>query len=198
MDQPTLDGFRRGDPESFRTVYQEFARPVATVARAVIGSDQGLVDDVVQETFIRAWRAARTFDSTRELAPWLYTIARRTAIDVLRSERRPTRGGHDAEVDVAVPPESLERVWERFEIRRALEQLPQEERDVVRLGHLLGMTHPEIADRLGIPVGTVKSRSFRAHRRLATALAHLAAAPDDDDRENRPGSGDVFQGRDLR
>ena len=190
-------GFRAGQPDAVRAVYQQFARPVATVARSVVGNDQSLIDDVVQQTFTKAWQAAHTFDQSRELAPWLYAIARRTAIDQVRSERRPTRGDHEPEVDVAVPPASLERTWEVFEVRRAVEQLPPDEREIVRLGHMVGLTHPEIAQRLGIPVGTVKSRSHRAHRRLSQALAHLTAKdpPETGTAANRSGSTDVLRGR---
>ena len=70
-------------------------------------------------------------------------------------------------------PIAFERTWEAFEVRAALDQLPSDEREVVRLAHFEGLTHSEIADRLDVPVGTVKSRSFRAHRRLAGLLAHL-------------------------
>jgi RNA polymerase sigma-70 factor (ECF subfamily) len=64
-------------------------------------------------------------------------------------------------------------VHEIWEVRRAVADLPPEEREVVRLQHLEGLTHAEIAERLGLPVGTVKSRSFRGHRRLAASLGHL-------------------------
>lgn len=177
-----MAAFRAGDPEAVRALYRHYARPVATVARSVVGNDQALIDDVVQQTFTKAWRAAQSFDGARRFAPWLYAIARRTAIDAVRAERRPTRGGHEPEVDVAVPPPSIEQTWEAYEVRRAIDALPPDEQAVVKLGHLLGLTHPEIAEQLGIPVGTVKSRSYRAHRRLAASLAHLA---DDGSRAER-------------
>ena len=172
-----IEKFRAGDPDAIRAIYREYARPVATVARSIVGNDQSLIDDVVQQTFTKAWRAAARFDPDRDLAPWLYSIARRAAIDAVRAERRPHRGDHEPEVDVAVPPESLERTWEAYEVRRAVEALPPDEREVVRLGHLGGLTHAEISARVGVPVGTVKSRSYRAHRRLAAALAHVGAEP---------------------
>ena len=68
---------------------------------------------------------------------------------------------------------SLEATWEAWQVRLALEQLPDDERQVVRLSWFDGLAHPEIADKLGVPVGTVKSRSYRAHRRLADLLAHV-------------------------
>lgn len=164
--------FRAGDPEAVRTVYRRHAGAVLTVARSVV-HDDALAAEVVQVTFLKAWRAASTFDADRELAPWLYSIARRAAIDALRAESQPTRGGHDPEVEVAITPLAFDRTWEMFEVRQAIDDLPDGERETVRLAHLLDMTHTEVAEQLGVPVGTVKSRLNRAHRRLAAALGHL-------------------------
>ena len=97
------------------------------------------------------------------------------AVDIYRREAR-TRSEPVADVDDTVVPIAFERTWEAFEVRAALDQLPADEREVVRLAHFGGLTHSEIADELQVPVGTVKSRSFRAHRRLAGLLAHLVDA----------------------
>lgn len=145
---------------------------MTTVARSILGNPE-LAEEAVQQTFVNAWRGASKFDENRELAPWLYSIARRCSIDILRRETKPTAGGHQPETDVAIDPPSFERAYEAFEVRRAIERLPEDEGAVIELSHRLGMTHPEIAERLGIPVGTVKSRSNRAHKRLAAALRHL-------------------------
>lgn len=184
-----IERFRAGDPDAVREIYREHAGAVNTVARSIV-RDRELVADVVQQTFVKAWRAARSFEGSREIAPWLYSIARHTAIDALRAESKPTRGGHDPEVDVGVVPMSFERTWERFEVRRAIDALPIDEREVVRRSHLLGFTHDQIATQLDIPVGTVKSRSSRAHKRLVVALAHLAA--------NQPDRDDVVHGEEQR
>lgn len=188
-----LVGFRSGDPDAVRAVYRRYAGPVHTVARAIVGEDRDLCADVVQQTFLKAWRAADRLDVDRPIAPWLYAIARRAAIDALRRERHPTRGGAVAAVDVAVDPPSMERTWALHELRSALDGLPEEERQVIRLSHLEGLTHPEIAAHLGVPVGTVKSRSHRAMGRLGRALAHLTAPPEG---ENRPSGGAVQAGED--
>jgi RNA polymerase sigma-70 factor (ECF subfamily) len=182
-----IDRFRAGEPDAVRELYRAHAGAVMTVARSIV-HDRELAADVVQQTFVKAWRAAHTFEGGREIAPWLYAIARRTAIDVLRAESKPTRGGHEAEVDVHVEGPSMERTWERYEVRRAIDALPPDEREVVRRSHLLGQTHDQIATELGVPIGTVKSRSGRAHRRLAAALAHLAPSA------NRPPPDDVLAG----
>ncbi len=162
--------FRAGDEVAVREIHQRYAGAVRTVARSMM-SDPELIADVVQQTFIKAWRAASSFDQDRELAPWLYSIARRTTIDVLRREGKATASLRDEEV--AVSTISFERTWEIWEVRQAIDDLPAIEREVVRLSHLVGLTHEEVAEKLGIPVGTVKSRSARAHKRLAVALKHL-------------------------
>ncbi|MEM8905301.1 MAG: sigma-70 family RNA polymerase sigma factor [Actinomycetota bacterium] len=172
MQTDLATSFRAGDPDAVRQIYRRYAGPVTTVAMSVL-HDRELAADAVQQTFVKAWKAASTFDADRELAPWLYSIARRTAIDVLRAEKTPTRGDHAPEQDQPVESIGFERTWEAFEVRRAVEDLPDGEREVVQLSHGAGMTHAEIAERLGIPPGTVKSRSNRAHRRLAAALGHL-------------------------
>ena len=126
-------------------------------------------------TFVKAWRAAATFDPARELSPWLATIARRTAIDLHRREaRRPTD-----RLEEAVLAEVLatgERSFDVWAVREAIEELPPLEREVVRLQHLESLTQAEVGARLGVPIGTIKSRSFRAHRRLAARLGHLRGA----------------------
>jgi RNA polymerase sigma-70 factor (ECF subfamily) len=137
--------------------------------------ERGLAEEAVQQTFLQAWRGAGRFDPNRDPAPWLYAIARRVAVDIYRRERRHhDTDGHDAEVAILSP--SFEGTWEAWEVRSALDELTDDERDIMRATHYLGLTHEETAERLGIPVGTVKSRSYRAHKRLAGLLAHLREA----------------------
>ncbi|MEM8925227.1 MAG: sigma-70 family RNA polymerase sigma factor [Actinomycetota bacterium] len=174
-----VHAFCAGDQRALGAVYDHYGRAVWAVVLSVL-RDRQLAEDAAQETFMRAWRGASGFDPERPLGPWLATIARRTALDVHRREFRPTRGDHAPEREVAVNLPGIERAWETWEIKLALDQLPDEERVIVALAHFNGMSHPQIAERLGVPVGTVKSRSFRAHRRLAALLAHLV------DREGAP------------
>lgn len=166
--------FRAGDETAVREVHQRYGGAVRTVARSML-SDPELVAEVVQQTFIKAWRGAAAFDENRDLAPWLYAIARRTAIDVLRREQRVQIVSTESapQAHLASTSISFDRVWEVWEVRRAVDDLPPGERDVVRLCNLEGLTHEEVAERLSIPIGTVKSRSGRAYRRLAAALRHL-------------------------
>ena len=147
-------------------------RAVFAVAYKTLGS-RDLAEEATQQTFLKAWRAAATFDPARELGPWLATIARRTAIDLYRREAcRPTERLDDAVV-AELPGRhgpDLRCVGRARGDRRAA---------TARAG---GRTAPapRVVDagarsvaRLGVPVGTIKSRSFRAHRRLAARLGHL-------------------------
>jgi RNA polymerase sigma-70 factor (ECF subfamily) len=166
--------FAAGDPDTVRIVYETYSRLVYSVAFKVLG-DVTLAEDATQQTFLQAWRSASSFDPARALGPWLAAIARRAAIDVYRRTRRhPMQYGLDsADPALVTPPPSAEQIYEVWEVRRAIDTLPADDRELVRLQHFLGLSHAEIADRLKIPVGTVKSRTFRVHRRLLGLLGHL-------------------------
>ena len=176
QDREIRARFRQGDPDAVRSVYRSHGRLVYAVAYKVLG-DRGLAEEAVQQTFVKAWRAARSFDEERELGPWLAAIARRVAIDLYRRESvraaDPLESVPADAPGMVAPPHSAEAVYDVWEVRQAVAQLPADEQEVVRLQHLEGFTHAQIAERLGVAVGTVKSRSFRAHKRLATLLGHL-------------------------
>ena len=167
--------FRDGDPDAVRVVYRAYGSLVYAVAFRVLG-DRGMCEEATQQTFLRAWQAAASFDATRELGPWLAMIARRVAIDLYRREAIRTAGPLDtvAPDDPAlVSPAATDALHDVWEVRRAVSGLSAEQQDVVRLQHFEGLAHEESADRLGVPVGTVKSRCHRAHQRLALELGHL-------------------------
>lgn len=171
-----LDAFQRREPSAIRVLYQEYGRLVFAVAYRVLGR-RDLAEDATQETFVRAWQAADGFDVGREPAAWLATIAKRAAIDIHRREaRRPASNVVDVAADdpavVTLPPDlgSVDAVWQ---VRQAIDRLTPDEATIVRMHHLDGLTHAQIAERLGVAIGTVKSRSHRAHARLASLLGHL-------------------------
>jgi RNA polymerase sigma factor (sigma-70 family) len=176
IDATVISGFCAGEPDAVRTVYRSYGPAVFAVAHRMLG-DRSLAEEATQQTFVQAWKAAARFDAGRELGPWLTTIARRVAIDVYRRESRRSAAplesvAPDDPAIVTLPP-GVDEVSDAWEVRRAVDALPVDEREVVRLQHLEGRTHAEIAERLGVPIGTVKSRSHRAHQRLAARLAHL-------------------------
>ncbi len=172
VDRDLLERFRQGDESAVKAVYEEFSGPVHAISMSIL-RDHALAADATQQTFIKAWRAASSFDADRSLGPWIFAIARRTAIDIYR---RQSRSLVSDEVDGVARGPSLDVIWEVFEVRAALDRLPDQEREILRLNHFVGLTHVEIAERLGIPVGTVKSRSHRAHKRLLDLLDHLGEA----------------------
>lgn len=173
------EGFREGDPDAVRAVYLRYGRWVYAVAFRTLGS-ASLAEEAVQHTFVNAWRAAASLQPDRDMAPWLATIARNAALDIHRREaRRPVLAlseldNHDRSGSVDDP--SVESQFDIGAVREAIDALSDEERAVIRLAHLDGLSHAEVATRLGIPIGTVKSRSSRAHRHLARSLAHLRAS----------------------
>jgi len=168
--------FRDGGGEGVGLVYHRHGAEVLAVTRRVL-RDGALAEDAAQDAFLKAWAAAPTFDASRPVAPWLRTIARRTAIDVQRREHHRRGARAIADDDLTVSPPSPVRAWEAGQVRAAVRRLPADERAVVGLQHFAGLSHREIAERLDLPLGTVKSRSHRAHRRLAGALAHLREDP---------------------
>jgi RNA polymerase sigma-70 factor (ECF subfamily) len=176
LDPDLRSRFRDGDPDAVRALYRAYGRLVFAVAYRVLG-DRGLAEEATQQTFLKAWRAAHTFEEERDPGPWLAAIARRVAIDVYRREAvratDPLESVAPGDPALVTTPQSAESLHEVWEVRQAVDELPSDEREVVRLQHFEGLTHQQIAERTGIAVGTVKSRSFRAHQRLATVLGHL-------------------------
>lgn len=176
VDAFVLEGFRRGDESAVREMYRTYGKLVYAVAYRALGRRE-LAEEATQQTFVRAWQAADRIDVLRDPAPWLATIAKNAAIDVHRREtRRETRAIESVSAEhpdlVATSPDlvALDAVWQ---VRQAIDALPADERAVVQLQYMSGMTHREIAATLGLAIGTVKSRLHRAHGKLANLLSHL-------------------------
>jgi RNA polymerase sigma-70 factor (ECF subfamily) len=172
MRDDLLARFRAGDHSAVRDLYSTYGAAVYTVAMSILRSRE-LAADATQQTFVKAWRNASTFDPDREFGPWIYAIARNTSLDLLRAESRRESLSASGDVDLVALSPGIETAWEAFEVRLAIDRLPEEERSVVKLTHLEGHTHSQAAAKLGIAVGTVKSRSHRAHQRLAVLLRHV-------------------------
>jgi RNA polymerase sigma factor (sigma-70 family) len=148
--------FAAGDPDGVRFVYQRYARLVYAVAFKLLG-ERGLAEEATQQTFLSAWRAAASFDASRELGPWLATIARRTAIDIHRREARRPVGVGLEQVDPSAPelvtrPVGIETAYEIWEVRRALDELPRRRAATRPSGPLRG-THSYRDRRAARPAG---------------------------------------------
>lgn len=174
--------FQRGDEGALVEMYAMYSGPMFVTALSLVG-DREMAAEAVQQAFVQAWRASSSFDISRELQPWLYAITRRTAIDVYRRNRRHA-GMLQLDVALDAPTSTdmsptFEQAWQAWQVRQALDQLPEEERDVLRLAYFESLTQSEISRQLNVPLGTVKSRTARAQRKLAQSLAHLTDKPSD-------------------
>jgi RNA polymerase sigma-70 factor (ECF subfamily) len=160
----------RGDRDAFGVLHARFARPIQRLAFMRLG-DRGRAEDAVQETFAKVWRGAGTYRPERGAGgAWLYAVARNTITNQLRAPRELVGEVVDAATDEPGPAESAESEWTKARLQRALEALPGHEQELIRLAYWSGLSQAEIASRLGIPLGTVKTRNRRALMRLAEIL----------------------------
>jgi len=171
-DAQLIERCADGDHAAFEQLYRRYARPVLGLALRRLG-DRQRAEDAVQETFASVWRAARTYRSERgEGGPWLYAVARNAITDRARVRpETPVDAAPDAVAPDREPDEHAEATWLSWRVHRALEELPERERDVIALAYWGDLSQNEIADRLGMPLGTVKTRTRTALMRLAGILA---------------------------
>ena len=158
-----------GDLEAFSALYDMFERPVFSVALRAT-SDRQRAEEAVQDTFLKIWRKARGYDPAKGAAQsWIFTIAKRSAIDVSRREQRaplPT----DLTPEDAPVPDANDELTATWQVNLALSELPPDQRTAVDLFVLEGLTHAEVAERLELPLGTVKTRIYGGLKRLRETL----------------------------
>jgi RNA polymerase sigma-70 factor (ECF subfamily) len=175
-DPSLAERFRGGDQTALWEMYRRYSAPMFVIALKMLGRHD-LAADTVQRAFVQAWQASDRFDAGRELQPWLYAITRRAAIDVYRRERRASEmlplDVDGADRALATEDTTMDETWRAWQVRRALDQLHPDEREVLQLAYHCEYTQSEIAQQLGIALGTVKSRTARAQRRLAELLHHM-------------------------
>ena len=174
----------RSDETALAELYDRFGRVAYGLARRIL-RDDSLAEDAVQEAFLAAWRSAARFVPERAKArTWLLTLVHRRAVDLVRREER-RRADSLADEREAAGGATDEAVWLRYERERvqdALKRLPDQQREALELAYYGGFTQSELADRLGQPVGTIKSRMFTGLSRLRDLLAE----PELDERTWRP------------
>lgn len=172
-----FEGLRRRDPQAMAQLYDRFGRPVYSLIYRIV-QDAGVAEDLVQETFLRAWNQAHAIDPARgSPAAWLLTIARNRAIDWLRSVAgKPDRTvwenyesehpGNFVDVEkVVIDSDQAQRV------RQAIEKLNEKQRSVIELAYFEGLSQSEMAERMGQPLGTVKTWVRSALKNLREELA---------------------------
>ncbi len=159
-----------GDHGAFDELHVRYARAVLGLAVRRLG-DRGRAEDATQDAFVSIWRSARTYDPSRGGgAPWLYAVARNAITDGFRRAPEPTAELEDGPGRDPDPSDEAEAAWTAWRVHRALEVLPEHERPVIELAYWGGLSQSEVAERLHIPLGTVKTRTRSALARLADAL----------------------------
>jgi RNA polymerase sigma-70 factor (ECF subfamily) len=181
-DEELIERLQRRDESALAALYDRYARPAFSLALRLL-HDQGLAEDVIQEVFITLWNRPEVYTPARgRFLPWLLGVTHHRAVDVLRSRaadqrRRVSGEQRDLLLDFAADPHHLadpaDRVVLGLEVqavRQALRRLPSEQQEALSLSLLSGLTHTEIAERLGQPLGTVKTRLRLGLRKLRAAL----------------------------
>lgn len=175
LDEALLALAGREDERALAELYDRYARVAYGLALRIV-RDPALAEDAVQEAFLTLWRTAGSFRPDRaKPSTWILTLVHRRAVDVVRREERrraapletteePTERGIGAD-------EEIERSDRRRLVQKALRQLPADQREALELAYYGGLTQSELAERLSVPLGTIKSRMFTGLRRLRDLLA---------------------------
>lgn len=160
-DEALLTGFATGDPDAAAGFVRRYQRRVYGLALTILG-DPGAAEDVAQETFVRAWRHAGTFDPRRApLSSWLLTIARNLALSRARLKRAPPVDPDVLTMQLADETSGVEeagRIADREQLRELLLGLPERQRRALVLAIYFGCTASEIAELEQVPLGTAKTR----------------------------------------
>ncbi len=162
------------DQQALRLLYDRYATMVYSLAQRIL-QNAGWAEEVTQDTFLKVWRQSESWDASKgQLLAWLLTITRYTAIDLLRRERRRPPL---ALLDPELPFGADDNVPDGELLRALLRQLPHEQAQVIELGFYGGMTHSEMAQSLGLPLGTVKTRVRLGLQKLRDMWLETEANP---------------------
>jgi RNA polymerase sigma-70 factor, ECF subfamily len=162
-DEELMPLIEVGDAEAFAALYDRHGRMAYTLAYRMMGEKQE-AEDVVQEAFIKVWRSAGGYRVGRgSVRTWILSIVHNRGIDQIRSHARRGRMQDkvEASAPTSEPSEAFAETWrnsQRDQVREALKTLPQEQLKILELAYFSGYTHVEIAQRLDLPLGTVKGR----------------------------------------
>jgi RNA polymerase sigma-70 factor (ECF subfamily) len=165
-----LGRVRDRDERALEALYSRYGSPLYSLAYQVTGSDR-YAQDVVQEVFIAVWKDAARFDPAKgALSSWLFALARHKAIDLVRKEANIRKRTADVDLEFEPSPDDVDQeAWLRIRrdrVHEAIQQLPDAQRVALELAFFSGLTHVEVAEKLGIPLGTAKTR-------IRTALLKL-------------------------
>ena len=180
---------QNGDADAFAVLMEEYQKKVYLLALRTVGNQQD-AEDMTQEAFLRAYRSIHSFRGDSKLSVWLYRLTTNLCIDLLRSRgRKPTvsltvedNDEDTQELDVTDERYDPEEIFQRRELQRAVQRglaaLPEDYRVILVLRELEGLSYAEIGEVLGLEEGTVKSRLFRARKKLCEFLIKDGNLPD--------------------
>jgi RNA polymerase sigma-70 factor (ECF subfamily) len=184
-DEAVVALVARSDHDALAELYDRFGRIAYGLALRVL-RDDALAEDAVQEAFLQAWRSADTFMPERAKAStWLLTLVHRRAVDLVRREQRRRSEPLDEASDRAGDGPVDEQAWLRYQrerVQAALRCLPDQQREALELAYYGGFSQSELAERLGQPIGTIKSRMSSGLGRLRELLAE----PNEEERKWEP------------
>jgi RNA polymerase sigma-70 factor (ECF subfamily) len=204
-DTPDVDQLERRDQEAilvgrivarderaFEALHRAYAGPLYSLAVQVTGSDRH-AQDIVQEVFATVWRDAARFDASRgAVSSWLFSMARNKSIDHVRRDVLARKRTAEIDMELEVAPDDVHHeAWlnlRRDKVRAAMARLSESQRVAIELAFFSGLTHVEVAERLGIPLGTAKTRIRSGLLRLREVLGD-SVAEQSDDRSFRSGVG---------
>lgn len=165
-----------GERGALEEAFQLYGGAIKAMASRVLRNDT-LAEDTVQDVFLALWNAPEKYDPARgSLRTFLITLAHRRAVDAVRSEQ--SRFNREERVPEDVPPSIDDEVWSRTvseSVRAAVERLADGEREAIELAYFGGLTYIQVAERLGLPEGTVKSRIRSGMRKLSNTLAEVTS-----------------------
>jgi RNA polymerase sigma factor (sigma-70 family) len=192
-DEELLAGLAAGRLEALDVLYERYKSMAYGIARRIT-ADDALAEDVVQEAFLGAWRSADRYVPGRgSVKTWLLSIVHHRAIDAVRRRRPVSELPEEAEGALTPAPLTLPDVWgevsgrlDGARVRAALATLPEAQREAVELAYFGGLSQTEIADRTGVPLGTVKSRVRLALLALRRELGLSVSIHADADVEGSP------------
>jgi RNA polymerase sigma-70 factor, ECF subfamily len=177
-DEAVVALVARSDDTALAELYDRFGRVAYGVALRIL-RDEKLAEDAVQEGFLAAWRSADRFMPERgKASTWILTLVHRRAVDLVRREDRRRADELVDDLEPSPSDSAEDDAWLRFErerVQAALKQLPDQQREALELAYYGGFSQSELAERLGQPVGTIKSRMFTGLARLRELLAEPGA-----------------------
>lgn len=178
-DEDLIACVEAGNPHAFAVLYDRHSRAAFSLAYRMMGEKRE-TEDLVQEAFIKVWRGAGSYRAERgSVRTWVLSVVHNRGIDRLRAHatRRRAQDRIEAIVPRSQPSEAFDESWRstlRDRLREALATLPQEQHEVLVLAHFSGLTHAEIAERLHLPLGTVKGRMRLGLEKLRNRFEGMA------------------------